>query len=83
MSIKSCAGHLATKVAEDFNIDPARMLFVEYYPVVTYGEDGKNTIPERYEAVEFTWIEDKAIQPKWRTLKTPLLEIVRDMMEIV
>ena len=83
MSIKSCAGHLATKVVETFHIDSARMLFVEYYPAVTYGEDGKNTIPERYEAVEFTWIENKAIQPKWRTLKAPLLEIVRELMEIV
>ena len=80
MSVKSCAGHLATKVAEDFHIDSARMLFVEYYPPVIYGEDGKNTIPERYEAVEFTWIEKKAIQPKWRTLKAPLLEIVRELM---
>jgi len=83
MSIKSCAGHLATKIAEAFHIDSARMLFIEYYPTVTYGQDGKITIPERYEAVEFTWIENKAIQPKWRTLKAPLLEIVRDMMEML
>jgi len=83
MSIKSCAGHLATTITEDFHIDSARMLFVEYYPPVTYGEDGKNTIPERYEAVEFTWIENKAIQPKWRTLKEPLLRIVGELMEIV
>ena len=80
MSVKSCAGHLATSIAEKFHIDFTRMLFVEYYPAGTYGEGEKNTIPERYEAVEFTWIEDKAIQPKWRTLKAPLLEIVKDLL---
>ncbi len=81
MSIKSCAGHIATKVAEAFCVDPLRMLFIEYYPAVTYGEDGKNTIPERYESVAFTWIENKAIQPRWRTLKTPLLETVMALMK--
>ena len=77
MSVKSCAGHLATKVVETFHIVHARMLFVEYYPAVSYGEKEEHTILERYEAVEFTWIENKAIQPKWRALKPPILDIVR------
>ena len=80
MSIKSCAGHLATKVSESFHIDPARMLYIEHYPAVTYGKGKQKTIPERYEAVELTWIETKAIQPKWRMLKSPMLGIVENLL---
>jgi hypothetical protein len=31
--------------------------------------------------VEFTWHEGRAIEPKWRTLKPPLLDVIKDMVE--
>ena len=81
VSIRSCAGHIATKVTSDFGIDPHRMVWVEYYPEVTYGKEGSKKIPEKYEAVDFTWKEGKALLPKWRPLKPPLLNTVRALME--
>ncbi len=81
MSVRSCAGHVATSVARDFKIDPHRMLFVEYYPQSVYGEHGERVIPEKYEAVDFNWTEGGAIQPTWRTLYPPLVDVIRQMVK--
>ena len=80
MSVKSCTSHIATLVAKEFNIDPHRMLWIEYYPENRYGADEIKVIPERFDAVEFTWHEDKAIQPKWRAIKPPLLDEIRKLI---
>jgi hypothetical protein len=80
MTIRSCTSHIATCVTNDFNIDPSRMLWIEYYPQTTYGQQGERVIPERIEAVEFEWLEEKAIKPKWRPLKPPLLEAVKHLI---
>ena len=79
MTIKSCSSHIATKITEKFNIDPSRMLFVEYYPAIVYGNQNEYVIPEKYEAVEFEWRGDKAINPKSRVLKPPMLDMVKDL----
>jgi len=81
MSVRSCCGHIATGVARDFNIKPDRMMFIEYYPRTVYGEQQDHVIAEKYDVVDFKWHEDKAIQPKWRTLKAPLLDIIKSLME--
>ncbi len=81
MSVRSCAGHVATAVARDFTIDPHRMLFVEYSPQSVYGEHGERVIPERYTAVDFNWTAGGAIQPKWRVLTPPLLDAIRQIVE--
>ncbi len=81
MSIRSCAGHIATQVARQFQIHPHRMVYVEYYPAVRYGTQGERVIPERFETVEFFWVEDKAIRPVWRPLGPPLLDIVKALPE--
>ncbi len=81
MSVRSCAGHLATAVTRAFDIDPARMLWIEYYPRVTYGKNKEHVIPERYEIVEFNWRDGKALKPKWKTLQPPMLDIILDVIE--
>ena len=81
ITIKSCSGHIATTITGKFNIDPTRMLYVEYYPAVVYGENNEKTIPERYDAIEFTWHGEKAIKPKWRTLKPPLVDLIKGLIE--
>jgi hypothetical protein len=81
MSVRSCAGHIATMVSRDFNIDAHRMLWIEYYPMKTYGEKNEHIIPESFEAVEFEWHEDNAIKPKWRALKPPLLDKIAGMVK--
>ncbi|MBU0986530.1 MAG: hypothetical protein KKH68_04675 [Proteobacteria bacterium] len=80
MSAKSCASHVATLVAKEFKIDPHRMLWVEYYPENRYGVDNERIIPERFEVVEFTWYEDKAVKPEWRELKPPQLDEIKKLI---
>jgi len=81
MSVRSCSGHVATRVTQTFRIDPLRMIFIEYYPAQTYGERNQHLIPERYEIVEFSWHQDKALHPRWRPLKPPLLDVVQTLMQ--
>lgn len=81
MTMRSCAGHIATCVTNEFDIDPARMVWIEYYPETIYGQQGEKSIPERLESVEFEWQENKAIKPKWRPLMSPLLESVKLMID--
>jgi len=78
VSVRSCASHIATIVADRFNIPPHRMTYVEYYPPSTYGAQGQFKIDAKYDAVDFTWFDDKAMHPKWRPLISPLLETVVD-----
>lgn len=80
MSVRSCAGHVATCVSRQFSIPPGRMLYVEHYPQSVYGQQGERVIPEKYEAVEFEWTEGGAIRPMWRTLQGPILEAVRKLV---
>jgi hypothetical protein len=81
MSVRSCSGHIATCVAREFNIQPHRMLFIEYYPETVYGEHQEHVIPEKYDLVNFAWHGDRAIEPKWRTLKPPLLDVIKALVE--
>ena len=77
MSVRSCAGHIATRVTKEFGINPQRMLWVEYYPESIYGSEVIHTVPEQYDSVEFVWKAGKAIEPKWRPLKPPVLDEVK------
>lgn len=79
MSIKSCAGHIATCLVKDFGINPARMAYIEYYPAVTYGENKQHTIAERFESLEFVWCEGKALHPKWRHLPETMLGQIKPL----
>lgn len=81
MSVRSCSSHIATMVTKEFGMDPNRILFIEYYPSTSYGENKENVIPERYEAIDFTWYQDKALEPKYRKLTSPMLETVKELNE--
>ncbi|MGD2012821.1 MAG: hypothetical protein PVI42_07350 [Desulfobacterales bacterium] len=81
MSVRSCSGHIATSIARQFKIKPNQMLFIEYYPQTVYGQQREHKILEKYDLVEFSWHQGKAIEPKWRTLKSPLLDMVEELVE--
>jgi hypothetical protein len=81
MSVRSCTGHIATQVTQKFNIEPHRMLYIEYYPSTAYGDRQQHVIAEKYDVVDFTWHEGKAVEPKWRTLKPPLLKVIKAIVE--
>lgn len=81
MSVRSCTGHIATNVARQFTIEPDRMLYIEFYPETAYGEHNEHIIPEKYDVVEFTWHEGRAIEPRWRTLNPPMLDVIKEIVE--
>jgi hypothetical protein len=81
MSVRSCTGHIATRVTQKFSIEPHRMLYIEYYPETVYGDRQQHVIAEKYDAVDFAWHEGKAVEPKWRTLKPPLLTVIKKIVE--
>lgn len=81
ISVRSAVSHVATLVSKEFGIDPHRMLWIEYYPEHTYGVDGSHVISEKFDVVEFAWYGDKAIQPKWRELKQPLLDEIKKLIQ--
>jgi hypothetical protein len=81
MSVRSCTGHIATNVARQFKIEPDRMLYIEYYPETAYGENNEHIIPEKYDVVDFTWHEGRAIEPRWRPLKVPMLDVIKEIVE--
>ena len=80
MSVRSCAGHIATTVIRKFDVDQNRMMFIEYSEPKSYGENDEHQIPERYEIIEFTWHGDKALTPVWRSLTPPLLDTLVVLM---
>jgi hypothetical protein len=77
VSIRAVAGHIATSVVGQFDLDPQRLLWVEHYPRSVYGKDGEHEIPERYDVIQFTWESTRAISPRWEPLKPPLLDTIR------
>ena len=81
MSVRSCCGHIATGVARKFNIKPDRMMFIEYYPETVYGEQQDRVIGEKFDVVDFSWRENQAIQPRWRALKQPMLDVIKELVK--
>jgi hypothetical protein len=81
--VRSCSSHIATSVSRDFDIDPDRMLFVEYFEEVLFGRENERRIPERFEAVDFTWHEGMAIKPKYRSLRPPLRLLLEQLVDEV
>ncbi len=81
LSVRSCAGHIATMVTKEFDIDPNRMVWIEFYPSSEYGIKNVHVIPERYEIVEFVWHDGRAIKPRWRPLRQPLLARIKNLIE--
>lgn len=81
VSVRSCTSHIATCVVRDFDLDPHRMVYLEYQPATTYGEKNQRRIPAKFDIVDFEWHEEKAMHPKWRELTPPLLDSVQKMVE--
>ena len=79
LTVRSCAGHIATRVAAEFDIDVHRMMYVEFYRAVTYGDENEHIIPARFEAVEFDWQQGRALKPTWRELAPPLTDLLDEL----
>lgn len=82
LSVRSCASHIATCVSRDFDIDPQRMLYLEYQPASFYGELNQHYIPAKLDMVDFIWHGRKALHPKWRPLDQPLFDKVMRMIQL-
>ena len=80
VSVRSCCSHVASRVVQKFHIDPQRMVFIEYTPPSTYGDQGQHHIAEKFDVMDFVWHEDRALHPKWRPLGQPLLDEVSGLV---
>jgi hypothetical protein len=80
MSIRSCTSHIATRVTQEFGIEPSRMLFVEYNPEVVYGATNQKVVPERFDRVDFDWHAGRAVQPRWRPLESALRDLLKGLL---
>ncbi len=80
VSVRSCCSHVASRVVQKFQIDPHRMVFIEYTPASTYGDRGQHQIAEKFDVMDFVWHEDSALHPKWRPLGQPLLDVVSGLV---
>jgi len=80
VTVRSCCSHIATSVVKAFRLDHHRMVFVEYHPRKTYGKNDEKVIPEKFDVVDFKWFGDKALHPKWRAVKPPLLDTLKSLV---
>jgi hypothetical protein len=81
LSVRSCTGHIATGVSRDFNIDPHRMLYLEYQPASAYGIQNQHRIDAKLDVVDLQWHAGKALHPQWRPLNPPLRDVVLDLIQ--
>ena len=81
VAIRSMAGHIATQVCQRWQIDPARMQYVEYYPASAYGSRKEHLIPARYEIADFQWGPKGALNPRWRPLGPELINVLSAIIE--
>ncbi|MEE4357935.1 MAG: hypothetical protein V2I97_15815 [Desulfococcaceae bacterium] len=80
MSIKSCAGHIATGVVRDFQIDPTRMIWIEHYPEDPENHRLRYPQKERFEEVEFEWKEKGALRVQSRKPSPAVTELVKQLI---
>ena len=80
VSVRSCTSHIATCVAREFNMDPHRMIYLEYHPASTYGDQNQHHIAAKLDRVDFQWHDGKALHPKWRPLAPPLFDEVMGLI---
>lgn len=81
VSVRACSSHIASTVVQRFQINPQRMVFVEYYPSSTYGERGQHEVPAKFDTVDFVWHGAKALHPKWRSLESAMVDIIAEQIE--
>lgn len=80
VTMRSMAGHIASRVCEQWKIDPQRMVYVEYYPGSVYGKENEHRVPQRLESAAFEWHETGAMNAVWQPLKAPLLDWLIDAL---
>ncbi|MFZ7125010.1 MAG: hypothetical protein ACOWWM_02505 [Desulfobacterales bacterium] len=80
VTIRSACGHIATRIIEAYGVDPGKLLFVEYFPETEYGKKPAKVIPAVLDAVDFTWKNRLALEPRRRPLASPLREKVLELV---
>lgn len=80
VAMRSMAGHIATQVCRKWNMEPQRMLYVEYYPASTYGSLNEHQLAERFEVADFQWGPSGAMNPRWRPLDPPLRDRLKSLL---
>ncbi|MFO8048428.1 MAG: hypothetical protein R6U29_05275 [Desulfosudaceae bacterium] len=80
ITVRGWAGPLAGFIAKKFDLNRRRLVWIEYYPPVDYGQKKAKHIPETFDVVDFSWKGETAVMPRWRPLQEPLLGITRELI---
>ena len=80
-SIRSFAHHIATKACADFDLDPTRILFVEYVAPREFGRVERRHLPARFFAGDFRWHNGRAMYPHWQELEDPLKTTIQQLLD--
>ncbi len=80
VSVRSAASHIATVVSRQFNIDPQRMLFVQYTPSESYGKNGEYVVAAAFDAIEFTWRDGLALFPRFKPLDPTISSLLQELL---
>ena len=68
-SVTNRSEYLATKVCQQFGLDPQTCLFLEHYPQEHYPQSqGRGTLPESWSLVTYNWDDGTARRPDWRSI---------------
>ena len=80
-SIRSFAHQILTKACEDFQLDPARVMFVEYVAPREFGRKESRQLPARLFAGDFRWHNGRAMYPHWQELENPLKTTIQQLLD--
>lgn len=83
MSVRSSIGNIVTLAMQRFDLDCHRTQVVHYSPGCVYGPENDRVIEEKFEVVEFSWDQQRALNPHWRPLTGPLRDWLKDSMDTV
>lgn len=66
MSITNAYEWLASRITQEYELDPQRTRFIEHYSAASYVG---GSIPDTYDEVSFVWNGREAHNPQWRRLQ--------------
>ena len=66
MSITNAAEMLASKIIQQFRLNPKRTRFIEHYGQESYDSEEGRKRADTFDEVTFSWNGTVAMQPKWK-----------------
>ena len=66
LSVTNAAEVLASKIVEQFHLDPTTTRFIEHYGKESYGYEDERAVADVFDEVTFVWNGMLAMSPTWK-----------------